>query len=96
MRLHDLNITNTNGYFKHKNMFGAKIFATKSKERNIINKNVYIICIWTGNFFMVQFTASFYFASNYSICTATNKKMPIKFELFARFPPSTQSFAYFL
>ena len=72
--LHDLNITNTNGYFKHKNMFGAKIFATKSKERNIINKNVYIICIWTGNFFMVQFTTSFYLTSNNSIGTATNKK----------------------
>ena len=41
---------------------------------NIRIKNVYIICIWTGNFFMVQFTTSFYLASNNSIGTATNKK----------------------
>ena len=41
---------------------------------NITIKNVYIICIWTGNFFMVQFTTSFYLASNNSIGTATNKK----------------------
>ena len=91
----NLNITNTKGYFKHRNMFGTKIFATKFKGE-YTNKNVYIICIWTGNFFMVQITASFYFASNYSIGTATNQKMPIKFELFARSPQSTQSFAYFL
>ena len=71
-------------------------YSLLNSKANITNKNVYIICIWTGNFFMVQITASFYFASNYSIGTATNQKMPIKFELFARSPQSTQSFAYFL
>ena len=50
----DLNITNTNGYFKHKNLFGAKIFATKSKERNIINKNVLSAFIAKGARILTQ------------------------------------------
>ena len=44
---------------------------------NITIKSVYIICVRTGNFFMVQSTTSFYLTSNNSIGTATKKRCPL-------------------